>query len=70
MRVLVTGGAGFIGANVALGLAALHPDWKVVTLDNLHRRGRELNLGRLRAGWVRFLHGDCASPTPGPGGRG
>jgi CDP-paratose 2-epimerase len=57
-RVLVTGGAGFIGANVALGLAAAHPDWGVSALDNLSRRGSELNLPRLRAAGVGFRHGD------------
>ncbi len=58
MRVLVTGGAGFIGANVAIGLAGRHPDWEVIALDNLRRRGAELNLPRLRAAGVAFLHGD------------
>ena len=56
--VLITGGAGFIGANLALHLLARHPDWEVVALDSLHRRGSELNLPRLRAGGVRFVHGD------------
>lgn len=58
MRVLVTGGAGFIGANLATGLAARHEGWEVTALDNLQRRGSELNLPRLRRGGVRFLHGD------------
>ena len=58
MRVLVTGGAGFVGANIALGLAGRHPDWEVVALDNLRRRGSELNLPRLREGGVSFVHGD------------
>ncbi len=58
MRVLITGGAGFIGASVALGLTARQPDWEVVALDNLHRRGSELNLPRLRAAGVSFRHGD------------
>jgi CDP-paratose 2-epimerase len=58
MRVLVTGGAGFIGANVAIGLAERHPDWEIAALDNLHRRGAELNLPRLRAAGVAFEHGD------------
>ncbi|HEV3046141.1 MAG TPA: NAD-dependent epimerase/dehydratase family protein [Solirubrobacteraceae bacterium] len=57
-RVLVTGGAGFIGASVAIGLAQRHRDWEVVALDNLRRRGSELNLSRLRAVGVRFEHGD------------
>jgi CDP-paratose 2-epimerase len=58
MRVLVTGGAGFIGGNLAIGLAARHADWEITALDNLQRRGSELNLPRLRAGSVRFVHGD------------
>ena len=58
MRVLVTGGAGFIGANVAVGLAAAHEGWAIVAFDNLRRRGSELNLPRLRQAGVEFVHGD------------
>lgn len=58
MRLLVTGGAGFIGANVALGLAERHPDWEIRALDNLRRRGAELNLPRLREAGITFVHGD------------
>jgi CDP-paratose 2-epimerase len=58
MRVLVSGGAGFVGANVALGLIQRHPKWTVIALDNLHRRGSELNVPRLRAAGVEFIHGD------------
>ncbi len=57
-RVLVTGGAGFIGASLAIGLAGRHPDWEVLALDNLRRRGSELNLPRLREAGVSFHHGD------------
>jgi CDP-paratose 2-epimerase len=60
--VLITGGAGFIGASLALGLAGRHPDWELVALDSLHRRGSELNLPRLREGGVRFVHGDVREP--------
>ena len=60
--VLITGGAGFIGASLALELAARHPDWEIVALDSLHRRGSELNLPRLRGGGVRFVHGDVREP--------
>ncbi len=61
--ILITGGAGFVGASLALDLAARHSDWEIVALDNLHRRGSELNIGRLREGGVRFLHGDVREPA-------
>jgi CDP-paratose 2-epimerase len=57
-RLLVTGGAGFVGANLCVALAERHPDWKVASVDNLKRRGSELNLPRLRAAGVDFTHGD------------
>ena len=58
MRVLVTGGAGFIGGSVAISLAERHPDWEITAFDNLRRRGAELNLPRLRDAGIRFVHGD------------
>jgi CDP-paratose 2-epimerase len=61
-RVLVTGGAGFIGASLALGLAKRHCDWHIVAFDNLRRRGSELNLPRLREAGVEFVHGDVREP--------
>lgn len=57
-RVLITGGAGFIGSSLSVALAALHPDWEVVACDNLFRRGSELNLPRLKAAGVEFVHAD------------
>jgi CDP-paratose 2-epimerase len=63
MRVVVTGGAGFVGGNLAVGLATQHPDWEVIAFDNLHRRGSELNLRRLVEAGVRFVHGDVRSPA-------
>jgi CDP-paratose 2-epimerase len=57
-RVLVTGGAGFVGANVAVQLAEHRSAWSVVALDNLRRRGSELNLARLREAGVSFVHSD------------
>jgi CDP-paratose 2-epimerase len=62
MRLLVTGGAGFVGGNLCLGLAARHPDWEIVALDTLMRRGSELNLPRLREAGIEFLHGDVREP--------
>jgi CDP-paratose 2-epimerase len=60
-RILVTGGAGFVGSSVALALKNAHPQTKVTAFDNLHRRGSELNLARLREAGVAFVHGDIRS---------
>ncbi len=60
--VLVTGGAGFIGAQTALGFKKHRSDMRVIALDNLKRRGSELNLSRLAAGGVEFVHGDIRNP--------
>ncbi len=62
MRILITGGAGFIGAQIGLALKRDMPGASVIALDNLRRRGSELALPRLRAGGVGFLHGDVRSP--------
>src|SRR5262249_8373650 len=61
-RVLVTGGSGFVGANLCVGLAERHPDLELVAFDNLKPRGAELNLPRLRAAGLRVGHGSAASP--------
>jgi CDP-paratose 2-epimerase len=42
-------------------LAGRHEDWEILALDNLKRRGSELNLPRLREAGVGFLHGDVRS---------
>src|SRR5439155_17778551 len=63
VRVLITGGAGFVGANLAIALAGRHPDWRLVALDNLHRRGSELNLPRLADAGIEFVRADVRDPA-------
>jgi CDP-paratose 2-epimerase len=62
MRILITGGAGFVGANLGVRLAESHPDWDVIALDNLYRRGSELNLARLERAGIEFIEADVRSP--------
>jgi len=57
-RILVTGGAGFVGSSLALAFKRNRSTATVIALDNLKRRGSELALERLRAGGVEFVHGD------------
>nr|WP_321397788.1 NAD-dependent epimerase/dehydratase family protein [uncultured Desulfobacter sp.] len=56
--IFITGGAGFVGASLALQFKERYPKNRVVCLDNLKRRGSELNLPRLKAAGVEFIHGD------------
>src|SRR4051794_11741987 len=62
-RVLITGGAGFVGSNLASALRRRHPGWGIVAFDNLKRRGSELNLPRLREEGIDFVHGDVRNPA-------
>ncbi|MSX02780.1 MAG: NAD-dependent epimerase/dehydratase family protein [Actinobacteria bacterium] len=58
MRLLITGGAGFVGSNLACQMAAKHPDWSITAVDNLHRDGSKLNLPRIERAGVRFVNAD------------
>jgi CDP-paratose 2-epimerase len=60
-RILITGGAGFVGSTLALAVRRNHPDVKVTAFDNLRRRGSEMNVPRLHAAGVKFVHGDVRS---------
>jgi CDP-paratose 2-epimerase len=60
---LILGGAGFVGSSLALGLKRQYPDRQIICLDNLRRRGSELNLSRFKAAGIEFVHGDVRSPS-------
>ncbi|MGB8841824.1 MAG: NAD-dependent epimerase/dehydratase family protein [Aliidongia sp.] len=59
---LITGGAGFLGSAIAFRLRSEYPAARIIALDNLRRRGSELNVPRLAARGIEFRHGDIRSP--------
>src|SRR3954470_4896364 len=64
VKVLVTGGAGFIGSNFVRHALAAHPDWHVTTLDKLTYAGRMENLHDvLKDPRHTFVKGDVADPA-------
>jgi len=56
--ILITGGAGFVGSNLAIRLKQQYPSYTIISMDNLKRRGSELNLTRLKQHEIVFIHGD------------
>jgi dTDP-glucose 4,6-dehydratase len=66
LRVLVTGGSGFIGSNFVRHLLGEHPGDEVVNLDLLTYAGNPDNLADVEADYrdrYRFVHGDvCDGP--------
>jgi len=59
VKVLVTGGAGFIGSNFVHYLLKKHPDAEVTVLDKLTYAGRKENLQDVLSK-IRFIKGDIA----------
>jgi len=62
--LLVTGGAGFIGANFVHYWAKQYPDDRIVVLDALTYAGNQANLEAMSGHPAyRFVHGDIGDPA-------
>jgi dTDP-glucose 4,6-dehydratase len=57
-KLLITGGAGFIGANFVLYWRRLHPNDLIVVLDALTYAGNRSNLDSVQDDQSQFVHGD------------
>ncbi len=61
MKILITGGCGFVGSGMALDFKERYPNARITAFDNLKRRGSELNLAKLKEHQIEFVHGDIRS---------
>tara|TARA_B100001250_G_scaffold404808_1_gene421318 strand:- start:3 stop:1028 length:1026 start_codon:yes stop_codon:yes gene_type:complete len=48
MKILVTGGCGFVGSNISLFLKSKNKNYNIETLDNFTRAGSKINFKRLK----------------------
>jgi dTDP-glucose 4,6-dehydratase len=64
MKLLVTGGCGFIGSNFIRWVLTEHPDYSVVNLDKLTYAGNPANVADLeRDPRYAFVHGDIGDAS-------
>ena len=64
MKLLITGGAGFIGSNFVYHILARHADWQVAVLDKLTYAGNLRNLaGALDNSQFQFIRQDICDPA-------
>ena len=57
-KILVTGGAGFIGSNFVHYIYKNRPDWKIVVLDALTYAGNKQNIAGLDTDRVQLVEGN------------
>lgn len=62
MHLIIAGGAGFVGSQLAFWFRCHYPFWKITVLDNLSRKGSALNVPRLEAAGIRFRQADTRFP--------
>jgi CDP-paratose 2-epimerase len=63
MKILITGGAGFVGSSLAKLYKENHPNYEITIFDNLKRRGSEINLPVFKKMGVNFFHGDIRNQS-------
>lgn len=62
MKILVTGGCGFVGSNFIRYMLKKYPDYKIINLDKLTYAGNPLNLKDIeRDSRYKFIKGDICN---------
>ena len=61
MKILITGGCGFVGSNLAIYFKNNRIGTKINTLDNLSRKGSLLNLVRLKKNKIKNFKKDISN---------
>ena len=61
MNILITGGCGFVGSNLAIHLKKKLKKSKITSLDNLYRKGSEINLNRLKKFKIKNIKKDISN---------
>ena len=54
MKILITGGCGFVGSNLAIYFKKNRIGAQINSVDNISRKGSILNFHRLKKNWVLF----------------
>ena len=67
MKILITGGCGFVGSNLAIYFKDNRIGTQINSLDNLSRRGTLLNFNRLKKKETRTPQGALSSVRSTPG---
>ncbi|WP_338540773.1 dTDP-glucose 4,6-dehydratase [Paenibacillus tundrae] len=62
MKLLVTGGAGFIGSNFVMYMLRTHPDYEIINVDSLTYAGNLENLQSIESNpQYHFIHADITN---------
>ena len=61
MKILITGGCGFVGSNLAIYFKNNRIGTQINSLDNLSRKGSLLNLARLKKNKIKNFKVDIAN---------
>ncbi|MCR6657423.1 MAG: NAD-dependent epimerase/dehydratase family protein [Opitutus sp.] len=63
MKLLLTGGCGFVGSTLAKSLLESTPGLQLIVVDNFSRQGSETNRAPLEKLGVKVIHGDVRSAS-------